>query len=143
VPALSGAAGRRSVGSEVVRDRNEHVSEHARVLRSAAGLPRRRPARGARGEAEAEPVGHADEVRKRAGSHLLHHAGTLHSARACARGQSWTRPCLMAKWVSSAVVWSPSVCISWNLWNSTVLGEISRVEAISFVERPSATSWRT
>ena len=46
----------------------------------------------------------------------------------------------MAKWISSALVRSPSVSIIWYLWNSTVLVEIERLEAISFAERPSARS---
>ncbi len=49
----------------------------------------------------------------------------------------------MAKWISSALVWMSSVSIIWYLWNSTVRVEISRFEAISFAERPSARSWRT
>jgi len=37
----------------------------------------------------------------------------------------------------------PNVSIAWYLWNSTVRGEIPRVDAICFADRPSAASCRT
>ena len=46
----------------------------------------------------------------------------------------------MAKWISSALVWRPSVSIIWYLWNSTVRAEIERLVAICLAERPSARS---
>ena len=67
--------------------------------------------------------------------------GKLRSIPECAaRSQNSTRPCLMAKWTSSALVCMPRVSIIWYLWNSTVRVEIERLEAISFAERPSARS---
>ncbi len=36
----------------------------------------------------------------------------------------------MAKWVSSAFVWRPSVSMTWYLWNSTVRAEIARRAAV-------------
>ncbi len=58
-------------------------------------------------------------------------------------GQSSTMPFLIAKWISSALVWRFSASIIWYLWNSTVRVEISRRAAISFADRPSARRWRT
>ncbi len=57
--------------------------------------------------------------------------------------QNSTRPCLMAKCTSSALVCTPRVSIIWYLWNSTVRAEMPRLEAISLAERPSARSCST
>jgi hypothetical protein len=46
-------------------------------------------------------------------------------------------PLLIAKRISSAVVEMPSVSIILYLWDSTVLGEISRLLAIAFADFPS------
>ena len=52
-------------------------------------------------------------------------------------------PRLMAYCVSSAVVPMPKLFDMLVLWNSTVLWEILRMDAMSLVDRPSATNCRT
>ena len=45
-------------------------------------------------------------------------------------------PCLTAYWTNSALVLMLSCCIIRYLWNSTVLVEISRMDAISLAGLP-------
>src|SRR3990172_6925094 len=54
--------------------------------------------------------------------------------------QIWTMPCLMAKWMSSALFWMPRDCIISYLWNSTVRVEMPRTSPISFAGFPSSSS---
>src|SRR5215471_14869233 len=55
--------------------------------------------------------------------------------------------CLIAYCTSSAMLLICNSCIIWYLWKRTVLNEIFRMLAISFIDRPSASicktcSWR-
>ena len=45
--------------------------------------------------------------------------------------------------MSSAVVWTPSACIIWYLWPSTVRVDSPSAAPISFIVRPAAISRST
>ena len=69
--------------------------------------------------------------------------GKIDSVEPDRRRYRETMRALMAYCTSSAVDLMPRSSIMLYLWNATVLAVMLRMLAISFIVRPSASSWRT